>query len=224
MKRIMCFLLCVFLVLALSGCTNAKDGYTILPMEKADGKVYQTVIDTFLTDNEDYSNYEVIKKNRPDILSHLVNITPEALKRKCSIYRFTYESFTGLAGETFLIYGGEVYPIGCALGGYGITEFAYMNKNGKDVLYFIYSFGSGIHRSHIGAFDFKTKKITDYGGSIFEHQDIAFSLSKDGKTLGICKAQIHWPDWNEIGVMIDRGEILVEDISTFDFKPMDAEK
>lgn len=217
-----CLFLCTLLVLALSGCNNAKDIYTVLPMEQTDGAVDQQIIDTFLTDNKDYSNYETIKKNVPDILSHLVNITPDALKKKCSIYRFTYETGTSLAGETFLIYGDAVYPLGCAFGGYGITEFAYTSRNGHDVLYFIYSFGSGIHRSHIGAFNFNTKEITDYGGLIFQHRDIAFCLSKDRKTLGICQAQIHWPNWDVIEVTIDKGESLYENISTFDFASIDA--
>ena len=221
MKKVLCLLLCTLLVIYLTGCHEANQAYAVLPMKRTDGAVNKQIIDGFLTDNDDYSNYEAIKKNKPDILSHLVNITPEVLREKCSIYRFSYESDTSLAGETFLIYDDAVYPLGCALGGYGITEFAYSSDNGNDILYFIYSWGSGIHRSHIGLFDFESKEIFDYGGFIFLDQDIAFYLSEDGKTLGICQAQICWTDWDIIEMTIDKGECLCDDISTFDFSAID---
>lgn len=224
MKNRLCFLLCVFLMICLFGCDETNTTYTLLPMKQTDGVVDIQIIDRFLTDNEDYANYAAIKKNIPDILSYLVDVTPNSLKEKCSIYRFRYSAGSILSGNTFLIYDNVVYPLGVSFGGYGITEFAYINHDGQDILYFIYSWGSGIHRSHIGAFHFDTKQIMDYTeqSETFQNQGIAFCLSDNGKTLGICRAQIQWINNDSIDITIDKGERLCDDISTFNFTAIDA--
>lgn len=224
MKRIMSILLCALLAVSILGCSEAKGIYSVFSMKQTDSTVDQQMIDDFLANNEEYANYEEIQKNVPDVLSYLVNITPDSLKEICSVYRFTYETGTSLGGETFLVYDNSVYPLGCAFGGYGITEFAYINSGGNHTLYFIYSWGSGIHRSHIGMFDFNTKKIADYGGSVFRDQDIAFCLSDDGNTLGVCQAQIRWPNWDVLEITIAKGECLYQDINTIDFASIDAEE
>ena len=210
MKRITTLLLCLLLAVSILGCSNTGGIYSIFPMKQTSGAVDQQIINEFLTD---YQNYEEIQNNVPDILSYLKNITPDSLNEICSIYRFTYETDTSLAGETFLVYDNSVYPLGCAVGGYGVTEFAYTDNT----LYFIYSWGSGMHRSHIGAFDFNTKEITDHGGLEYKDQDIAFCLSEDGNTLGICQAQICWKNWDTLAVTIEKGECLYPDITTLIF-------
>ena len=224
MKRITTLLLCLLFAVSILGCSNTSGIYSIFPMKQTSGAVDQQIIDDFLTDNEEYANYEEIQKNVPDILSYLENITPDSLKEICSIYRFTFETATSLGGETFLVYDNSVYPLGCAFGGYGITEFAYISSNENHALYFIYSWGSGIHRSHIGMFDFNTKQIADYGGFVFRDQDIAFYLSDDGNTLGVCQAQIRWPNWDDLEIIIVKGECLYQDINTIDFTLIDAEE
>ena len=148
-------------------------------------------------------------------MSYLLNVTPAVLEDKCEIYRFTYEISSGLAGVTFLVYQGEVYPLGVAVGGYGITEFAYINDGVRDKLYFIYSWGSGFFRSHVGVFDFKTKQ--EMASIPFSLQDISFSLSEDGKKLGICQAEIYGENWDTEGVRIARGDLLYEDILELNF-------
>ena len=228
MKKAFCLVLCVLLIACISGCNTAKGPYTILPMEQVRGKVDTEMIDRFLTDNDDYDFYGELKINHPTILSELVNVTPKALKDKCSIYRFHYGKGGGLAGEAFLIYDGAVYPLGKGGGGWGVTEFAYINQDGQDQLYFIYSWGSGMHHSHIGLFDFTTKQLMDTGSLYYEFGDIdiAFCLSEDGKTLGICEAYINWSDWGAeylLEVDIEKGEYVC-DISEFEFKVIDNAK
>lgn len=214
MKRIsLCALVCLLLLICLSGCSKA---YTLSPVEQTGGSVDTQIIDRFLTNNKDYPNYEEICKNVPDILFHLIDVTPDGLQGKCAIYRFTYESGTSLAGNTFLVYDGDVYPLGTAFGGHGITEFAYSNANSADILYFIYSWGSGIHRSHIGSFDFETRQLADFGGLTFSHMDISFQLSKDGQTLGVCQAQISFPN-DDLHPQIIKGDLLYEDITALEF-------
>lgn len=228
MKKAFCLVLCFWLMSCISGCNTSKGPYTILPMEQVRGKVDTEMIDRFLTDNDDYDFYGELKINHPTILSELVNVTPKALKDKCSIYRFHYGKGGGLAGEAFLIYDGAVYPLGKGGGGWGVTEFAYINQDGQDQLYFIYSYGSGMHHSHIGLFDFTTKQLMDTGSLYYEFGDIdiAFCLSEDGKTLGICEAEIYWSDWGAeylLEVDIEKGEYVC-DISEFEFKVIDNAK
>jgi len=161
-------------------------------------------------------NYAEIKDCNPDFLSNLKIVTPSFLRDKCSIYRFGYDTGAG-EGETFLLYDGVIYRIGIAFGGYGVTEFAYVNHNGIDILYFIYSWGSGVHRSHIGAFDFSTKQILDYTDytEVFWQNDITFHLSEDGRTLGIANAQIRFYDSEGINNKITKYDVICEDISIY---------
>ena len=224
MKKTAVIILCTLLLIFASGCNNKqyRDGsYIILPMETTDKAVNEQIIDDFLMEN--IKNFSVIKKNVPHILSHLVDITPSAIEDKCSIYRFSYESATAVAGSTLLIYDNAVYVLGSSLGGYGITEFAYFENAEQSVLYYIYSSGSGIHRSEIGAFDFKTKLQSSYGGLIedFVQQDIAFTLSGNGKKLGICKADIEWTDFDKIEVKVTKGEKIFNDINKFEFEAIE---
>ena len=228
MRKALCLVFCVLLLSCISGCNKAKGPYAILPMEQVRGNVDTQIIDQFLTDNDDYSFYGELKINHPTILSELVNVTPKALKDKCSIYRFLYGKGGGLTGETFLVYDNAVYPLGKGDGGWGVTEFAYINQGGQDKLYFIYSWGSGMHRSHIGLFDFSTKQLMDTGSlfDTFDQGDIAFCLSDDQQTLGICEAEIYWSDWGAeylLEVDIEKGEYAY-DISAFEFTAIDTDK
>ena len=100
MKKVFCLVLCVLLIASISGCNKTKGPYAILPMEQVGGKVDTEIIDRFLTDSDYYPSYGELKNNRPTILSKLVNVTPEALKDKCSIYRFLYSfDMTSCSGK-----------------------------------------------------------------------------------------------------------------------------
>ena len=249
MKRITSLLLCALLVIFMAGCNNETNGthadlppqqtndtsaelpmeetgdaYVLLPMEKTIGAVNRKIIDNHLKESKDFPYYEKLKENAPYLFPYLKHITPEALKGKCSIYRFTYKPVGGLQGETFLVYDDAVYHLGWAWGGYGITEFAYTTENGSDILYFTYSFGSGIVHSRIGSFNFDTKEIRDYGRNMFLNHDIAFCLSEGSKTLGVCRAEVRWPDWDALGVTIDRGDCLCEDIRELEYVVVNAEE
>lgn len=89
------------------------------------------------------------------------NVTPYAfLKDEFQIFK--YDS----SCETFLLYDGEIYKLGGGFGGYGVTSFAIsdIDTDGNEELYFTFSWGSGIHRSQVGYFDFGEKTTT-----IFEY-------------------------------------------------------
>ena len=62
---------------------------------------------------------------------------------------------------SFLLYENEAYPLGEWFGGYGVTSMALadLNDDGRQELFFTYSFGSGLHRSHIAYFDPSLKQV-----------------------------------------------------------------
>mgnify|MGYP003291503748 CR=1 FL=1 len=229
MRKLFFVLIC--LCILLWGCENNQQDsthaplakqpgtYTLLTMEENTDPVDVQIIDRFLASNAyGFGYYETLKQNVPDILSYLRNVTPDLLKDQCSIYRFSYDTHTGLNGETFLIYEDEVFVLGKAVGCHGVTEFAYIEQESGEKLYFIYSFGSGLHRSHIGAFDFRTKQLTHTDGLLFQRQDITFCLSQDLQTLGVCQAEIRWPNFDAVSIEITPGNILYEDVLELDFK------
>jgi hypothetical protein len=85
------------------------------------------------------------------------NITPYNLGQNPGFQIFKYD----LSCASFLLYDNKVYPLGVWFGGIGVTSMALgdLNDDGGQELYFTYSFGSGLHRSHIAYFDPKLKRV-----------------------------------------------------------------
>lgn len=119
----------------------------------------------------------------------LNNITPSDLNGLVNIYK--YEK----SAASFLEFDGEIYEMGLSFGGHGVTHFAYYHSEYENILYFICSFGSGIHRSLIMAFDFNMKKMYFVNCSIDYFTDIEFEskTNENGELeLAIYKAQFDW--------------------------------
>jgi hypothetical protein len=94
--------------------------------------------------NDSLANYKVY------------DITPETVKKeiKCQIFKVDYSC------EAYVIYKSKVFHIGLGFGGLGVVDIATCNFDGnrqKDLIY-TYSFGSGLHRSHIGVFNLTEEK------------------------------------------------------------------
>ncbi|NIK77709.1 beta-lactamase regulating signal transducer with metallopeptidase domain [Paenibacillus castaneae] len=85
------------------------------------------------------------------------NITPESIKENSDYSIFKYDK----SSASFLLYKGEVYPLGEWFGGLGLTSMALadMDNDGESELYFTYSWGSGLHRSHAAYYSPATKEI-----------------------------------------------------------------
>jgi hypothetical protein len=62
--------------------------------------------------------------------------------------------------ETFVIRNDKVFRIGNGFGGRGVTSLAVadLSGGGQDKLVYAYSWGSGVHRSHVGVFDVLAKE------------------------------------------------------------------
>lgn len=88
------------------------------------------------------------------------NVTPENISEQYGINIYKFD----MSCESLLLYENQVYPLGTWFGGLGVTSFAVtdLNKDGAFELYFTYSWGSGISRSHIGFFDSADNKIVTF--------------------------------------------------------------
>ena len=109
----------------------------------------QDSIEDFLSLQQDFkSGYDTDK---------CYNITPDYIQKSSDYLVFKYDT----SCASFLLYEDKVYPLGVWFGGFGVTSMALADLNGdqKPELYFTYSWGSGLHRSHAAYFDPATKKV-----------------------------------------------------------------
>lgn len=86
------------------------------------------------------------------------DITPENVKKEigCQIFKVNDTC------ESYVIHKGEFFPIGLGFGGYGVVTLTTcdFDEDGQKDLIYTFSWGSGLHRSHIGIFNFSEKKET----------------------------------------------------------------
>lgn len=221
MKKFL-IILVTLLCFILTSCSNSN--YNIYEMKINNDPVDEKIMNEYVSSDDDYTK---LLENTPNLMSYLHNVTPKALKKKCDIYRFSYDECGKLGGETFLVYEDQVYQLGTAFGGYGVTEFAYIDTKDQNKLYFIFSAGSGIHQSSIGAFDFDTKTLSYYNPKLTDDpfnqpfagaNDIAFHVSEG--YLGICEATIGWKSNDTFEVNIIKGENVIYHIKAVDFVPI----
>lgn len=127
---------------------------------------FETLVGDFQTGYEDDTCY---------------NVTPSAFLEKHDFQIFKYES----SCEAFLLYEGQIYTLGTGFGGYGVTSFAVsdIDADGNNELYFTFSWGSGIHRSQIGYFDFGKKATTIFNYASFD-EEIVISVDNENN-IGI---------------------------------------
>lgn len=117
------------------------------------------------------------------------NVTPEGIAEQYGLAVFKFDKFC----DSFLLYDGEVYPLGEWFGGFGVTSFAVadLNEDGKTELYFTYSWGSGIPRSQVGYFDTANQEtvLFDFSNMFGE----AVLAADDDGTLCVYRAdfQVH---------------------------------
>lgn len=109
---------------------------------------------TLATSPED-DKTEMSKEDKLKYYS-IYDITPKEVKKEigCQIFKVNYSC------ETYVIYKSKVFPIGFGFGGMGIVSLTtcdFDGDNQKDLIY-TFSWGSGLHRSQIGVFNFSDEK------------------------------------------------------------------
>ncbi len=139
---------------------NAKKSeyiWSIYQLERFEGEIPLTVFISGTLDGvKDFSELQADFHSGYD-QDACYNITPDSFGEDTMYSVFKYDT----SCASFLLFEGKVYTLGEWFGGFGVTSMALadLNEDGLQELYFTYSFGSGIHRSHIAYFDPVLKKV-----------------------------------------------------------------
>ncbi|MCM1298734.1 MAG: hypothetical protein NC228_04120 [[Eubacterium] siraeum] len=106
------------------------------------------------------------------------NITPDFVADNSDYSVFKFNAST----ESFILYDGEAYSIGICFGGLGITSMALadLDKDGAYELYYTFSWGSGLHRSHVGYFDPIDKEIHVFEDDALLNSDMMLTVNNSG--------------------------------------------
>lgn len=106
------------------------------------------------------------------------NITPDFVAENSDYSIFKYNNST----ESFILYDGEIYSIGTCFGGFGITSMALadLDKDETYELYYTFSWGSGLHRSHVGYFEPINKEIHVFEDDALLNSDMILTVNNSG--------------------------------------------
>lgn len=115
----------------------------------------------------------------------IYEITSSTLEGNTNYRIFKYSN----SCASYLYYDDSIYQLGEYFGGYGLTSFVPFdgNDDGKDELYFTFSWGSGMHRAQAGYFDPIKKDTIIFSYSYFDKDWII--VKTDDKTLSLYTAE-----------------------------------
>ena len=184
LKRLM---LITLFSISLCGCSTPfgtfGTSFTVLDLKIQDDEISETM-KQFV--NENTFGY-------PD--DTLFDVTPSKIKGSYRIYK--YQSSTA----SFLEYKDKIYLLGEYFGGHGVTQLAEYKHWQTSLLYYIYSFGSGIHRTQIGVFDFKELKCKSVSCELKEDvmsKDLVFGGSDKifgGISINLYTTDYEWTEY-----------------------------
>lgn len=180
-------------ILSLSSCFGSNKGGTVkYSIEYNNETINKVALDNyFLTHEEEYPSYKRLKENVPNILdrTRTINIS-EGFTNKMQAIRFSNSENGFLTGETFLLHNGQYFDLGGAWGGYGVTEFIRRQGDKGHWLYFIFSNGSGIHRTNVGVYNMLKSELYTISSLELEiNKDYTFKISENN-TIDIYEATI----------------------------------
>lgn len=189
MKRNLIIVLLIGSV-CISSCNNRKiiKRYDI---EYSNEIVNIESLDAYFLDNEElYPTYKELKKNQINLLSNLKEVKTDIDSFKMLRFSNTNNGF--LDSATFIYKDNNYYSIGSAFGGHGVSEFVNIKNNKSNFLYFIYSFGSGIHRTYINAFDLNKNEMYQLLSlNLNTNCDYTFVIDESDNSLDLYKATIN---------------------------------
>lgn len=172
-QSIICLTLCI--TIGLSACSispisekTALD--TLAPESELTITSSDTQVSDFLEKMQGFSTYYETDE--------CYNITPDFVTDNSDYSVFKYGSST----ESFILYDGEIYSIGTCFGGFGIISMALadLDKDGTYELYYTFSYGSGLHRSHVGYFDPISKEIHVFEDDALLNSDMILTVNNSG--------------------------------------------
>lgn len=146
MRRWMILLLAVLLAAAVCVAVFATAAHS--GAVKYAGQPYASAITASQVDLEDF--FAAMDELPQEQQNACVEITPEAVSEVTDWRIFTVEK-----QYSFLLADGEVHTLCGYWGGWGVTSALPWDYDGNGVLdlLYTYSWGSGIHRSHVAIFD-----------------------------------------------------------------------
>lgn len=100
----------------------------------------------------------------------------EALKMQLFLARYMLPDGEQFNEQLLIFHNGQITPFASTFGGWGLMSAVVLDN----ALYYTYSWGSGIHRSHIGKLTVEDEKLNILESDGYFHQDI-FVSHKDGK-------------------------------------------
>lgn len=178
----------------------------------------------FSNDEEMYPTYQTLKSNVPDLLDHVKCIESAGgfYASGLSMFRFSDNNNGFLDGETFLLdkcYDGDYYfRLGGAFGGHGVTEFVRRQGNAGHWIYFLYSNGSGIHHTRLGAYRIGKHQFYAFDYIQLENnKDFSLDVNENGN-ISIYEATIT-PIRDEEGFEtfnIVKGKVVIESIDDYE--------
>ena len=224
MKKIQIISL-VIISVSVTSCFHTNKGiaehHDIVYTEEA---IDKDALDRYFLKNSDlYPSYETLKGNCPDLLDHVKCIESAGgfYASGLSMFRFSSNNNGFLDGETFLLdkcFDGDYYfRLGVAFGGYGVTDFVRRQGNAGFWIYFLYSFGSGIHQTRVGAYNIGKHQMYSLDGVELEnHKDFTLVVDKQGN-IDVYEATInrqydenHFETFN-----ITKGELVVDNVDDY---------
>lgn len=184
--------------LCLPSCFKTNKGiaehYDIVYMNEA---IDKDALDKYFLDNDElYPSYQILKENCPDLLNHVkcIESAGNFYASGLSMFRFSSTGNGFLDDATFLLdkcYDGDYYfQLGNSFGGYGVTDFVRRQGNAGHWIYFLYSSGSGIHQSRIGAYEKGKHQLYSFDDIELENnKDFALAVDEKGN-IGVYEATI----------------------------------
>ncbi|MFI5384780.1 MAG: hypothetical protein ACHQ50_01555 [Fimbriimonadales bacterium] len=115
----------------------------------------------------------------------LVEITTKEIADQLHAQVFKHKGYTVsiTEPEAYLVKDGKIYPLSVGSGGYGLTSMCVstLGRNHVPALCYTYSWGSGIHRSHLEAMLFDGKQPRTVAAPfVIRDIDLKLSISSDG--------------------------------------------
>jgi len=181
MKKPVCLVLIFFMMTLLCACSSGGEQTTAAAGQTTTSAVKAQVVSSAISKDSVHAFMEVLKEKQkqgfiaqyPFSADLCYNVTPDGIKEETGgeIFKF------GDSGQTFLLLEGHVYELGVSFGGYGLMSAVPCDFDGdgnKDIVY-TYSWGSGIHRSHLAVFNTRTKESAELYNTLDKND-----LSKSG--------------------------------------------